>query len=45
MRVKIYCDEQGGMMPHLERGVEPLLGGSDGRKFFARILKEWEAIK
>lgn len=32
-----------GMMPHPERAVEPLLGGSDGKKLFASILKEWEA--
>lgn len=31
-----------GMMPHPERALEPLLGGTDGRKFFAAILKEWE---
>lgn len=32
-----------GMMPHPERAVEPLLGGSDGSSFFASMLMEWEA--
>lgn len=32
-----------GMMPHPERAVEPLLGGTDGSSFFASMLMEWEA--
>jgi phosphoribosylformylglycinamidine synthase len=32
-----------GLMPHPERALEPLLGGTDGRSFFESMLKEWEA--
>ena len=28
-----------GMMPHPERAIEPLLGGSDGRRIFASLLE------
>ena len=34
-----------GLMPHPERALEPLLGGTDGRSFFDSILKEWEASR
>lgn len=30
-----------GMMPHPERAVEDLLGGSDGQKLFASVLKNF----
>src|SRR5699024_10258097 len=36
------CNKEGnvlGMMPHPERAVESLLGGNDGQKMFASILK------
>lgn len=32
-----------GMMPHPERAVERMLGGTDGRLIFASMLEEWEA--
>lgn len=38
------CNQEGnvlGMMPHPERAVESLLGGNDGRKMFASILKNF----
>lgn len=40
------CNETGnvmGLMPHPERALEPLLGGTDGRSFFESMLREWEA--
>ncbi|MBK4110171.1 phosphoribosylformylglycinamidine synthase subunit PurQ [Lactococcus petauri] len=38
------CNQEGnvlGMMPHPERAVESLLGGNDGKKMFASILKNF----
>lgn len=38
------CNKEGnvlGMMPHPERAVESLLGGNDGQKMFASILKKF----
>ncbi len=38
------CNKEGnvlGMMPHPERAVESLLGGNDGKKMFASILKNF----
>lgn len=38
------CNKEGnvlGMMPHPERAVESLLGGNDGQKMFASILKNF----
>lgn len=38
------CNQEGnvlGMMPHPERAVESLLGGNDGIKMFASILKNF----
>ena len=38
------CNEQGnvlGMMPHPERAMEELLGSTDGRSFFASIVKNY----
>ncbi|MGO2786138.1 MAG: phosphoribosylformylglycinamidine synthase subunit PurQ, partial [Enterococcus faecalis] len=38
------CNEQGnvlGMMPHPERAMEELLGSTDGRSFFASIIKNF----
>jgi len=32
-----------GMMPHPERALESLLGGTDGRRFFDSMVREWEA--
>lgn len=32
-----------GMMPHPERAVENLLGGTDGAQFFASLERGWEA--
>lgn len=34
-----------GMMPHPERAVEALLGGTDGARFFASLHRGWEANK
>ena len=34
-----------GMMPHPERAVEDLLGGSDGKKVFASILKNFVEVQ
>ncbi|MFC4652222.1 phosphoribosylformylglycinamidine synthase subunit PurQ [Lactococcus nasutitermitis] len=34
-----------GMMPHPERAVEDLLGGSDGKKLFASILKNFLEVQ
>lgn len=34
-----------GMMPHPERAVEDLLGGSDGKKLFASILKNFVEVQ
>ena len=39
-----FCNEQGnvlGMMPHPERAMEELLGSTDGRSFFASIIKNF----
>ncbi|MER2010705.1 MAG: phosphoribosylformylglycinamidine synthase I, partial [Psychrobacillus sp.] len=30
-----------GMMPHPERAVSELMGGSDGLALFKSILKQW----
>ncbi|MTI95953.1 MAG: phosphoribosylformylglycinamidine synthase subunit PurQ [Firmicutes bacterium] len=32
-----------GMMPHPERAVEKILGGTDGQRLFAAIVRGWEA--
>ena len=41
------CNEAGnvvGMMPHPERAMESLLGSTDGRRFFASILKNFGKV-
>ncbi len=34
-----------GMMPHPERAVEAVLGGTDGARFFTALHREWEALQ
>lgn len=41
------CNERGnvfGLMPHPERAVDPLLGNTDGRVFFATVAKRLAGI-
>ncbi len=34
-----------GMMPHPERAVETLLGGTDGARLFASLQRGWEGLR
>jgi phosphoribosylformylglycinamidine synthase len=41
------CNERGnvfGLMPHPERVVDPLVGGTDGRAFFTSIVNRMEEV-
>jgi phosphoribosylformylglycinamidine synthase subunit PurQ / glutaminase len=41
------CNERGnvfGLMPHPERAVDPLTGGTDGRPFFDAIVRRLETV-
>lgn len=42
------CNERGnvfGLMPHPERVVDPVVGGTDGRRFFTTIAERLEAVR
>ncbi len=41
------CNERGnvfGLMPHPERVVDPLVGGTDGQSFFTTIARRLEEV-